>query len=127
MYHEFQTKAQPLEYIHQHKKQQFKHNHLLPETYLIIQHTDVTLNTKKTGPFTQSNQNANYAELINTKKFSFPAMDDFIPKSLKLYNYFYSEQTELIDTLLYEAQQQDPVIRQLLPWKRFKTILQFRH
>ena len=55
---------------------------------------------------------------MNTKKFSLPAMADFIPKFPKLYNYFYSEQTELNDTLLYEAQQQDPVIRQLLPWKR---------
>ena len=99
-YHEFQTKEQPLKHTNQHKIQQFKHNHFLLETYPIIQHTDVTLNTNKTEDFTQSNQNANYAELINTMKFSLPAMNVFIPKSPKHYNYFYSEQTELMDTLL---------------------------
>ena len=42
-------------------------------------------------------------------------MDDLIPKSPELYTYFYSEQTELNDPFLHEAQQQqDPVIRQLL-------------
>ena len=46
--HEFENKAQPLEHVHQNKIQQFTHNHLLPETYAIIQHTDVTLNTNKT-------------------------------------------------------------------------------
>ena len=39
---EFQTKSQPLEHIHQHKIQYLKNNHLLPELYPIIQHTDVT-------------------------------------------------------------------------------------
>ena len=48
-------------------------------------------------------------------------MDDFIPKSPELYNYFYSEQKELNDTFFYEAQQQDPVIRQLLLWKLCKN------
>ena len=47
-------------------------------------------------------------------------MDDFILKSPELCNLFYSEQTELNDTFLYEAQQQDPVLRQLLLWKRYK-------
>ena len=45
-------------------------------------------------------------------------MDDFIPKSPILYNYFYEEQTEINDMLLYETQQQDPVLRQLLLWNR---------
>ena len=88
------------------------------ETYPIVQHTDVTLNTNRTEPFKQSNQTANYAELINTVKFALPAQDDFIPKSPEIYNYFYSEQTEINDTVLYEAQQQDPVIRQLLFWEK---------
>ena len=48
-------------------------------------------------------------------------MDDFIRKSSTLYNYFYEEQTKIIDILLYELQQQDPVIRQLLLWKRNKN------
>ena len=68
-YHEFQIKAQPLEHIHQHKIQHLKNNHSLPETYPIIQHTDITINTKKTKPFTLLNQNAKYAELINTINF----------------------------------------------------------
>ena len=110
-----------MEHIDQHKIKQFNHHLLLHETYPIIQHTDVTVNTNKTEPFTQSNQNANYAKLINTIKLSLLAMDDFITKSPKLYNYFYSEQTELNDTLLYETQQTNPVIRQLLFWKRYKN------
>ena len=110
-----------MEHIQKHKIRQLKHNHLLQDTYPIIQHTDFTPNTNETEYFTQSNQNANYTELINTIKFSFPGTADFIPKSPKLYNYFYSEQTELNDTLLYEAQNQDPVTRQLLIWKRYKN------
>ena len=47
-------------------------------------------------------------------------MNDFIPKPPTIYNYFSNEQTELNDTFLYVAQQQDPVIRQLFLWKRFK-------
>ena len=43
-YYKFQTKAQPLDNIHQQKIQQFK-NYSLPEIYPIIQHADVTLNT----------------------------------------------------------------------------------
>ena len=82
---------------------------------------DVTLKTSKTEPFTQSNQNANYAELLNIVKFSLQAIDYFIPNSPKLYNYFHSDQTKLNDILLYEAQQRGPVIRQLLLWKRFKN------
>ena len=54
------------------------------------------------------------------KKFLLHAMDDFILKSPAIYNFFYHEHTELNDTLIYEAQQQDPVIRQLLFWKRYK-------
>ena len=91
------------------------------ETYPIVQQTDVTLNTNKTEQFTQFTQKANYAELINTIKFSLPTLDDFIPKSPEIYNYFYTEQTEKNDALLYEAQQQDPVIRQLLTWKKYKN------
>ena len=48
-------------------------------------------------------------------------MDILLPKSPTIYNYFYNEQTELIDTLLYEAQQQDPVIRQLFLLKCYKN------
>ena len=48
-------------------------------------------------------------------------MDDFLPKSPTIYNYFHNERTELIDTLLYEARQQDPVIRQLFLLKRYKN------
>ena len=47
-------------------------------------------------------------------------MEDFIPKSPILYNYSYEEQTEINDMLLYETRQQDPVLRQLLLWKRYK-------
>ena len=87
--------------MHPQKQQQFKNNYSLPEKYSIIQYTDVTLNTNKTEPFIQSNHDANYAELINSTKFSLPAMEDFIPKSPTLYNYFYKEQTEINDTFLY--------------------------
>ena len=118
---EFKAKAQPLANLHQQKLQQFKNNNSSPENYPIIQHTDVTLNTDKTEPFTQSNHDANYAELINSIKFSLPAMGDFIPKSPAIYNYFYEEQTEIDDTLLYKTQQQDPVLRHLLFWKQYKN------
>ena len=74
---EFQAKGQPLDQIQQNKLQQFKHNHSLVETYPIIQHTDVTLNTNATQPFTQSNQDTNFAVLMNIKKFLLPAMNDF--------------------------------------------------
>ena len=60
-------------------------------------------------------------ELINTIKFSLPALDDLIPKSQELYNYFCTEKTEINVTLIYEAQRQDPVIRQLLIWKKYKN------
>ena len=118
---EFKNKAQPLENIHQQKIQHFKNNYSSPENYLIIQHTDVTLNTNKTEPFIQSNIDANYAEIINSIKFSLPAMDDFIPKSPTIYKCFYQEQTEIDDKLLYNTQQQDPVLRQLLFWKKYKN------
>ena len=88
-HYEIQTKAQSLDNIHQQKIQQLKNNYSLPEIYPIIQHTDVKLNTNETKPLTQLNHDANYAELINTIKFSLSAMDDFIPKSPTLYNYFY--------------------------------------
>ena len=120
LYNEFQTKAQPSEQIHHNKIQQLKLIHLLLQAYPIIQNTDVTLNTNKTEPFIQFTQVAIDAELINIIKFSLPAMNDFIPKSPELYTYFCSEQTELNDTILPETQQQDPVIRQLLLWKRYK-------
>ena len=99
--------------MHQQKLQQFKNNCSLPENYPITQYTDVTLNTKKTEPFIPSNHDANYAELINSIKFSLPAVDDFIPKYPTLYNYLYEKQTEIIDSLLYQTQQ-DPVLRQIL-------------
>ena len=53
-----------------------------------------------------------------TIKFSLPAFDDCVPKSPEIYNYFYKEQTETNDTFLYEAQEKDSVIRQLLLWKK---------
>ena len=96
MYHEFQTKAQTFEQKQQNKAQQIQHNHSLVETYPIIQHTDVRLNTCKTEPFTNSTRDTNYAEFKKTIKFSHPVMDDFIPKSPEIYNYFYIEQTEII-------------------------------
>ena len=65
-YHEFKTKAQPIENLQQNRTQQFKQNHALLETYSIVQHTDVPLNKNKTVPHTQFTLKANYAELINT-------------------------------------------------------------
>ena len=100
-YYEFQTKAQPLENLHQQKLQQFKNNYSFPEIYPVIQQTDFTLNKIKTEPFTQFNHDANYAELINSIIFFFPAMDHFLPKSPTLFNRFYEEQTEINDSLLY--------------------------
>ena len=47
-------------------------------------------------------------------------MNDFIPKSPVIYNYFYKEHTEIDDELLYNTQQQDPVLKQLLFWKKYK-------
>ena len=75
------TKTQPLEHIHLNKTQLSQHFHPQLETYLIVQHTDVTLNKNKTEPFTPFTQKANYAERIYSIKFSPPAMDGFIPKS----------------------------------------------
>ena len=49
-------------------------------------------------------------------------MDDFIPKSSTIYNYFYEENTEINETLLHETQQQHPVIRQLLLCKQYKNL-----
>ena len=114
-HYEFQTKAQTLHNIHQNKI------HSLSKIYPIIQQTDVTLNTNKTEPLKQFSHDANYAELINTVKFLLPAMDDFIPKSPTLYNYFHKENTKLNDTFRREMQQQDPVFRQFLIWKRHKN------
>ena len=48
-------------------------------------------------------------------------MDDFIPKSPTLQYYFYEEQSEINDKLLYQTQQQDPVLKQLLLWKHNKN------
>ena len=86
-YYDSKTKAQLLDNVHQ--KQQLKQKYSPAEIYPIIQHTDVTLNTNKTEPLQEFNHDANYAELINTLKFSIPAMDDFIPNSPTIYNYFY--------------------------------------
>ena len=119
-YREFKTKAQTLQQLQQNKTHQFQHNHLLLETYPIVQSTDVTLNTNKTEPLTQSTKNANYTELKNTINFSLPALDDFIPISPEIYNYFYNDQTEITYTPIHEAQEKDPVIRQLLLWKNIK-------
>ena len=106
-----------MENIHHQKLQHLENNYSSPENYPIIQHADVTLNMNKTEPFTRFNNDTNHAELINSIKFSLPLMDDFIPKSPTIYNYFYEEQIEIDDKLLYDTQQQDPVIRQLLLWK----------
>ena len=38
------------------------------------------LKTNKTKPLTTNSENANYAELINSVKFSLPAIDDFKPE-----------------------------------------------
>ena len=65
-HYEFKTKAQSLENIHQQKLQQFIKKYSLPEIYPTIQHTDVTLSKNKTEPFTQSNHDANFAELKNS-------------------------------------------------------------
>ena len=65
-YQEFKTKAQPMEKIQQNRFKHFIQNQLPLETYPIVQHIDVTLNTNKTEPFNYPPQNANYAELINT-------------------------------------------------------------
>ena len=119
-HHEFHTKAQPLEHIHQKRNKQTQ-NIFPPKTYPIIQHTDVTLNTNKTEPYLHLKQDPNYAELINTIKFSLPSMDDFIPQSAQIYIFFYTGITEITEALLYEAKQQDPVIRQLLLWKKYKN------
>ena len=121
-YHEFRTKAQPLEHIHQKRNKQIQNDYSSPETYPIIQHTDVTFNTNKTEPYTDLEQDPNYAELINTIKFSLPPMDDFVPQSPQIYIFFYTSTTKITDTLLFEAQQQDPVIRQLLLWKKYKNL-----
>ena len=110
--------------MHQQKLQQFKNNYSSPENYPIIQHTDVTLNTNKTEPFIQSNHDTNYAGFFYSIKFFVPAMDNFIPKSPTLYNYFYEGQTEVNDTLLYKTQQQYPVLRQRLFWKQYKNFPQ---
>ena len=75
----------------------------------------------KTEPITQSNHDANYAEVLNSIKFSLAAMDDFIPQLPAIYKYFFEEQTEIDDTILYKTQQQDPVLRQLLFWKQYKN------
>ena len=47
-------------------------------------------------------------------------MEDFIPMSPTFFNYFYEEQTEVNDTLLYKTQQQDPVLGQFFLWKHYK-------
>ena len=71
-HHEFHNKAQFLEQIHQQKIQHSRTNYLPLETHTLVQHTDVTLNTNKTEPYIPLNQDANYAELIDTIKFDTP-------------------------------------------------------
>ena len=106
--------------MQQNEIKHLNHNQLPLEFYPIEQHTDVTLNTNKTESLTQPLWNADYGELKNIIKFSLPALDDFVSKSPEIYNYVYNEQTEKNDTLLYETQQQDPVIRQLFLRKKYK-------
>ena len=53
-----------------------------------------------TEPFTTDTQNANYAELTKGIQLRLPAIDDFIPKSPEIYNYFYEGQTEIVEQLL---------------------------
>ena len=65
--------------MQQNKSKHCKQKQLPLETYPIPQNSDVTLNTNKTEPFMHPPQNANYAELINTIRFSLPALDDFVP------------------------------------------------
>ena len=72
----------------------------------------------KTEPFTPNTQNSKYGELINNKNFSLPAMDDFIPKSANVYDYFYNKQTEITDIFSQETQQQDSVPRQIFHLKK---------
>ena len=117
-YHEYKTKAQPLELVHYHKKQQLKQGNSHLETYPIVKQTDVTLNTNETEPFTPDTQKANDADSINSIKFSLPAMDDFIPKSPEIFSYFFDKQTEVTDTFLQETQQKYSVLRQLLFCKK---------
>ena len=93
-YTEDSTEMQPLERIHNQRAKQTQQNQNFTETYPIVQHTDATLNTIKTDPFTTASQNLNYAELIKSIKFSFPVTDDFIPKPPEIYNYFHTQKTE---------------------------------
>ena len=44
------------------------------------------------------------------------------PKSPNIYKYFNNKQTELNDTLLYEAKQQDKVIRQLFVFETLQKL-----
>ena len=97
---ETKNKTQPLENIHHQKLKHLKTNSSPPENYPIIQHTDVTLYMNKTEPLTQSNNDTNYAEFINSIKFSLPAMDDLISKSPTIYKFFYEKQTEIDGKLL---------------------------
>ena len=100
---EYKTKSQPLEHIHHHRNRQFcEINHL--EMYTIVQHR---CHTNKTEPFTLDSQKANYAELLNSIKFSLAAMDDIIPKSPETYNYFFYEQTELTNKFLHKDSNTD--------------------
>ena len=103
------------------EKKQTQNTYFPPKTYAIIQHTDATLNTNETELYLHLKQDPNYAELINTIQFSLQPIDDFIPQSPQIYKLFYTENTEITDALLYEAMQQDPVIRQLLLWKKYKN------
>ena len=119
--HEFKNKAQPLGRITHNKTHQMCTSTNPESPYPIIQHAVFTLNINRTEPYTNLSTNANYAELINQINFSLPALDDFIPSSPKIYNYFYHQNTILDNTILYQAQQQDPVIRQLILWKTYKN------
>ena len=58
-YHEFKTKAKPIEQTQQNKTKHINENQLPLEFYPIVQHTDVTLKTNKTETFIHLPQKAN--------------------------------------------------------------------
>ena len=101
---------------------QAKPNRTLKETYPIVQHTDVILNTNKKETLTFEPQNANYAELINIIKCLLPAMDNFIPKSPEIYKHFYYQKIEINDTFQQETQKQDSGLRQQILWKQYTNL-----
>ena len=103
----YKRKPQPLEHVFYHKTQQLKQSR-----------PKVTLNTNRTQTITYHTQNANYAELIYTINFSPPVMPDFISKSTAICNYCHEEQTKNKDAISQETQPKNPILRQLLFWKK---------